>query len=80
MFVVVVQSSQHKERSYFAHKGLRDVCMDYGSAAKYRTREKAQGAGLLLAARKPNYIGLIRVISYRGSIKISGDGSIKVPR
>lgn len=70
MFVVVVQSSQRKDRTYFAHKGLRDVCVDYGSAAKYRTRVKAQGAGLLLAARKPNYIGKIKVVRFNSSVKV----------
>lgn len=71
MFVVVVASLKHKGREYFAHKGLRDVCFDYRSAAKFMTREKAQGAALLLAARKPNYIGQISVRRFLSTIKVT---------
>ena len=73
MFVVTVRSQKHKDRVYFAHQDLRDVCFSIDTAAKFPTRVKAQGAALLLAARKPNYIGQIGVMQYHGQIRISDD-------
>lgn len=73
MFVVIVASTKHKDRAYFAREDLRDICFNLDAAAKFPSRKRAQGAALLLAARKPNYIGQIRVMQYKGSIRISDD-------
>jgi hypothetical protein len=73
MFVVTVKSMKHKDRLYFVRQDLSDVCLIFDGAAKFPTRREAQGAALLLAARKPNYIGQIKVMQYAGTIRIADD-------
>ncbi len=73
MFTVAVKSLKHKDRLYFAREDLTDVCLHWDAAAKFKTRREAQGAALLLAARKPNYIGQIKVMQYAGQIRIADD-------
>ncbi len=64
MFVIIVESLTQRGRKYFVHKGLRDVAFDYREAIKHRSRARAQGSALLFIARRPNYIGHIKVCKY----------------